>query len=794
MGRFFIFIFFLLALTFQVEGQEITQFEVFAGRFDYTAFGNTLNLVENGIDIPCDVLTSSAADFELASDQTIIAAYLYWAGSGTGDFEVLLNDIPVTAQRTFSDQIDAPPLREFFAAFADVTEILQTQGNGLYTLSDLDVTDVIDPFCPSGTNFAGWAITVIFEDSSLPLNVVNVFDGLESVSSFDNELSIELENLNVIDNEDARIGFIAWEGDAGLAVNETLSINGNVLSNPPLNPANNQFNGTNSFTGASDLFNMDIDVYNIENNINVGDTSATIALTSGQDFVMINSIITVLNSQLPDAVIVIEAATSSCDSRELIVAYTVQNVGTDILPSNTPITFYINGAAFETIVTTAAIPFGESLTQSITLSIPDTVGDDFILTAIVDDNGSGVGVVNELNEANNESGAVSIALTSLPLTLPLLQLTACDVQGAGSAFFDLTVIGDAASAGDPTIVVSYHLSESDAQQNVNAIANPQNFESVMSEQVLFLRFTSTVDAACLQIENTTLTINFLPTIPEIPALLQCDDSSNDGVGFFDFTPILEAIVSTQQGVEVTFFETQNDALLNQNPIIPINNYQNPLNQEVIFVRLNNSLDIDCFVLTQFDIGVEPVDPTVTLPALTECNEGFEIATFDLSVIEDFLSVNSTQSITGYYLTEDDAFQETAAIESIFEYQNISNPQTIFVRTDLNDGSICPQFAQFNLTIENCPPFVPEGFSPNLDGINDVFEISGLKDVFPDYQLRIYSRLGNLIYEGGNEVAFWDGTPNRGISGSQVPVGVYFWVLQLNDQEINDRTGWVYLNR
>jgi hypothetical protein len=43
------------------------------------------------------------------------------------------------------------------------------------------------------------------------------------------------------------------------------------------------------------LYNMDLDVYT-QNNINIGDTSAQIQLTSGQDFVMINAIVTKLNS------------------------------------------------------------------------------------------------------------------------------------------------------------------------------------------------------------------------------------------------------------------------------------------------------------------------------------------------------------------------------------------------------------------------------------------------------------------------------------------------------------------
>ena len=61
------------------------------------------------------------------------------------------------------------------------------------------------------------------------------------------------------------------------------------------------FNSTNSITNSNQLYNMDLDVYNIQNNINIGDTSALIQLTSGLDYVMINAIVTKLNSQLPDA-------------------------------------------------------------------------------------------------------------------------------------------------------------------------------------------------------------------------------------------------------------------------------------------------------------------------------------------------------------------------------------------------------------------------------------------------------------------------------------------------------------
>jgi len=98
--------------------------------------------------------------------------------------------------------------------------------------------------------------------------------------------------------------------------------------------------------------------------------------------------------------------------------------------------------------------------------------------------------------------------------------------------------------------------------------------------------------------------------------------------------------------------------------------------------------------------------------------------------------------------------------------------------------------------ENCKPFIPQGFSPNDDTINDEFEISGLLNVFDDFTLKLYSRKGNLIYEGGNDDGFWSGIPNTGLLYREVlvPTGVYYYVLSLNDPEYPEPfLGFVYVN-
>ena len=973
--------------------QEIEQLAVFSGSLDYVAFGNTMNTSENGAGQPCVALTESSAEFTLEADQSVVAAYLYWAGSGPGDFDVQLNGTPITASRTFADVLDVQ--RIFFAAFADVTTQLQTTGNGTYTLSDLDVNDYInsDPIiCNTGVNFAGWAVTVIFEDPDLPINQINVFDGLEHVVQNDELLEIELENLNVIDNEGARIGFVSWEGDAALAINETLSVNGNIISNPPLNPANNQFNSTNSFTEATDLFNMDLDFYNIENNIDIGDNSATITLTSGQDFVMINNIITVLNSTLPDAIITLNSAVPDvCLSRDIVIEFTVTNQGTEVLPAATPIAFYTDeGILVGSAMTTIPLDPDESESGVTTITIPAVVPDDFNLIAVVDDTGDGTGIVSELDETNNTSQTLPVSLNTIVIDAPLIDLFQCDdITNDGIAVFDLTINGDLAIGDQEGLTISYHLTEEDAENDINPIADPDAYANTSNPQTIYIRIELDANPDCLLIDSFDITVEPLPFIAPLDDLVVCDDISNDGMAIFDLTQQEETILGDQINVTISYHVSMEDAQLGINPIADITTFENSSNPQTIYIRLENSNATACFAWSSFQLVVEDIpviaspledfiicdDPTnddlaifdltinevlaiggqtgvtvsfhlteedalsgadpitnpdnyqnisnpqqiylrivqngddlcvtvdaftleifdqptvpplddiafcddtsndgilvfdlttqqaailegqesfalsyhisfddaanginpieapqnfqnteaiqsvyvrlenpfntscfdigmftlevltvdqpLIIPGLLACNEGFEMAVFDLTTVADTLALAQGEIITGYYLTTQDAFEEINAITDPFAYTNSSNPQTLYIRIDNPLSDSCYALAQFEVAVENCPPFVPEGFSPNDDLFNQTFEISGLKDVFVDYELLIYSRYGNLIYEGDNETPFWDGVPNTGLGGTEAPTGTYFYVLKLNDPDFDDILGWVYLNR
>lgn len=90
--------------------------------------------------------------------------------------------------------------------------------------------------------------------------------------------------------------------------------------------------------------------------------------------------------------------------------------------------------------------------------------------------------------------------------------------------------------------------------------------------------------------------------------------------------------------------------------------------------------------------------------------------------------------------------------------------------------------------------IPEGFSPNGDGINDLFVIRGILN-YPNNTFVIFNRWGNKIYESNSYKNTWNGTSTSGlrIGGDELPVGTYFYILDLKDGS-DIFKGTIYLNK
>lgn len=86
----------------------------------------------------------------------------------------------------------------------------------------------------------------------------------------------------------------------------------------------------------------------------------------------------------------------------------------------------------------------------------------------------------------------------------------------------------------------------------------------------------------------------------------------------------------------------------------------------------------------------------------------------------------------------------------------------------------------------CPVSVPDVFSPNSDGINDIFQVYGLPQ---EFTLTIYNRWGNKVFETEDPAVMWNG--KIGNKGNQASAGVYYYVLTGNTLP-KPQTGFLHL--
>ncbi len=138
--------------------------------------------------------------------------------------------------------------------------------------------------------------------------------------------------------------------------------------------------------------------------------------------------------------------------------------------------------------------------------------------------------------------------------------------------------------------------------------------------------------------------------------------------------------------------------------------------------------------------------------------------------------------------------------STFSWNTGATTQMINVTTTgsysvtVTDANGCFAGDDINVTIRNPLTFIPEGFSPNGDGTNDVFNIKDIEE-YPKNVFEIFNRWGDKVYAAQPYENTWDGRSTLGvrIGGNELPVGTYFYVLDLGDGSPAVK-GTIYLNR
>lgn len=130
------------------------------------------------------------------------------------------------------------------------------------------------------------------------------------------------------------------------------------------------------------------------------------------------------------------------------------------------------------------------------------------------------------------------------------------------------------------------------------------------------------------------------------------------------------------------------------------------------------------------------------------------------------------------------------------YQTVSDTSGNGANPDINSNGIWNEPEDNVPTVLLIPSltqtlFIPEGFSPNGDNINDLFVIKGLPTT-GDNSIVFFNRWGNKVYENSNYDNSWDGTSNaKGTLGkNKLPQGTYYYILDMKNSGIKPISGFI----
>lgn len=187
----------------------------------------------------------------------------------------------------------------------------------------------------------------------------------------------------------------------------------------------------------------------------------------------------------------------------------------------------------------------------------------------------------------------------------------------------------------------------------------------------------------------------------------------------------------------------------------------------------NDCEDDLYIKIQgLDDGVDTLDlvTVVNTPILNQCLNTDETGTENLTInVCNEPSVGILNGIDG-------------EMDECFGYM----PNRDFVGKDffcltLCNGDICDTTI-VRVTVNEEGLLFYNGFSPNNDGVNDVFTIRNIES-YPENNVLIYNRWGNRIFKKENytNTEGWNGTFDEGLS----PDGVYFYIVKVKINDVEE---------
>jgi gliding motility-associated-like protein len=142
--------------------------------------------------------------------------------------------------------------------------------------------------------------------------------------------------------------------------------------------------------------------------------------------------------------------------------------------------------------------------------------------------------------------------------------------------------------------------------------------------------------------------------------------------------------------------------------------------------------------------------------------------------DTYAQLHGTTFVTNYF------WEPSTWLQYAFNLNtNASPPQTTWYYLFATDSLGCRNVDSVLITvIAHVVLDIPTGFSPNGDGMNDVFHIVKYLDIRTLNEFAVFDRWGEKVFSTDNIEVGWDGT----YRGKPAPVGVYVWTVVATTNE------------
>ena len=376
--------------------------------------------------------------------------------------------------------------------------------------------------------------------------------------------------------------------------------------------------------------------------------------------------------------------------------------------------------------------------------------------------------VTATSGSNTVTKTRDVTISAIPTATKPQDLLVCDSNNVGFYNFDLTKQNPAILNGQApnTNVVKYFANASDYANNI-AITTPNNYVNTKpyQAQTIIAEVSSNVNSECKSSTFFNIDVFDLPkpnTI--ISKISSCDNTSvgtdTDGRVLFDLTQNSITILNGQSASQfaLSFYK---DSAFTQLIATP-NAYANTNISEIIYVKMVNNDNLNCFATTSFSIEVFSLPVISNVVSLKQCDDNIDgFTVFNLEEAISKITSNAHNETIIFYKSLTDAQNNSDPIinPSIYRNQMVTND---VVYAKVSNANTCFQIAKINLFVSTTQ--IPLSYSKTLTECDDTilgsntdgiasFDFSSvtteIQNIFPSGQLldiNYYQNLADALAE------------------------------------------------